>query len=105
MGGDGISMNGLLKVIISLITSPLVGGLISMSLFLFIIYVVKKKKNPYASALNWLPFLGFFNVSTLTYITLFKGVKMEPVLAAIIAIISASIIAVLLFVFTTYKKK
>lgn len=105
MGGDGISMSGLSKVLISLITSPVVGGLISMTLYVFIIYVVKKKENSYSAALNWLPFLGFFNVSTLTFVTLYKGLKMDTIISIIAAAIAATVVAIVLFVFTHIKRK
>lgn len=47
MGGDGISIGGLGKVLLALITSPVVGALISGSLYGFIICSVKKRKNPF----------------------------------------------------------
>lgn len=47
VGSDGVSTGGLVNILIALVTSPLVGAVLALLLYGFVIAIIKKNKNPF----------------------------------------------------------
>ena len=60
-GSRSIQWSGLLTIVFSLVTSPLLGGSMAYTLFGFVQNKVLRSRQPYASALVWIP--HFFAVT------------------------------------------
>lgn len=74
-GFDVIEWNRVLTIVASWVTSPLLGGLISFLVFLFVTKFMIKARDPVKAVTFYTPFLVFYVGFILSLVTVWKGLK------------------------------
>jgi len=75
LGVDAVNWGKVGQIVVSWVTSPLIGGVLAFLLFNLVRYLILDRDNPFEAAKRTGPFFFFFVTFVIALITLFKGLK------------------------------
>ena len=75
LGFDAVAWGKVMQIVLSWITSPLLGGLLAFLTFMLIRFLILDRERPMENARRYGPFFFFFVFFTIGLVTLFKGLR------------------------------
>ena len=75
LGVDAVNWGKVAEIVVSWVTSPLIGGVLAFLTFNLVRYLILDRENPFESARRMGPFFFFFVMFAIGLITFFKGLK------------------------------
>jgi len=75
LGVDAVNWGKVAQIVVSWVTSPLIGGVIAFLTFNLVRHLILDRDDPFESARRTGPFFFFFVTFVITLVTLFKGLK------------------------------
>uniref|UniRef100_A0AC35TGD1 BTB domain-containing protein n=1 Tax=Rhabditophanes sp. KR3021 TaxID=114890 RepID=A0AC35TGD1_9BILA len=74
-GFDGIQWHEIARIALSWVISPVLSGLISMSLYVFVDHIILRKADPFKNGMIALPFFYFACISFNVFVVIYQGSK------------------------------
>ncbi len=75
LGVDAVNWGKVAQIVVSWVTSPLIGGVLAFLIFNLVRYLILDRDDPFESARRTGPFFFFFVTFVIALVTLFKGLK------------------------------
>jgi PiT family inorganic phosphate transporter len=75
LGFDAVNWGKIAQIVLSWITSPLIGGVLAFLVFNLVRYLILDRDKPFEAARRTGPYFFFFVTFVISLVTLFKGLK------------------------------